>query len=247
MIEIVNLTKKFGKVTAIEDLSLDIKKGELFGIVGPNGAGKTTIVRVLCGALKPTKGGIKVNGYDIVKDPIKVKSNLGYLPEEPSLYERLTATKLLEFFGRLYGVDDLDSRIPQLLKFVGLYERADSKISTFSKGMRQRLAIARTLLNDPPILILDEPTMGLDPGTARSIREFILEQKGKKTILLCTHYMDEAEMLCDRIAILNNGRVAAVGTPADLKNEVARTEGVEGKEPSMEDVFVHFTKDRWIT
>ncbi len=243
MIEIANLSKKFGKVTALDGIGLRIKEGELFSIVGPNGAGKSTIVRILCGALRPSKGTIRVNGYDILRDPIKVKSSIGYLPEEPNLYERLTARELLEFFGNLYGVKDLGERITELLNFVGLTDRADYKISTFSKGMRQRLAIARTLLNDPPFLILDEPTMGLDPGSAKSIREFIYNQKRKKTILLCTHYLDEAEELCDRMAILDHGKIVVVGTPDELKKEVAKAD--YSKDPTLEDVFVYYTSDGW--
>ncbi len=243
MIEIANLSKKFGKVTALDGIDLKIKEGELFGIVGPNGAGKSTIVRILCGALRPSKGTMRVNGYDILHDPIKVKSSIGYLPEEPNLYERLTARELLEFFGNLYDVKDLGERITELLNFVGLTDRADYKISTFSKGMRQRLAIARTLLNDPPFLILDEPTMGLDPGSAKSIREFIYNQKRKKTILLCTHYLDEAEELCDRMAILNYGKIVVVGTPDELKKEVAKAD--YSKDPTLEDVFVYYTSDGW--
>ncbi len=243
MIEIANLSKKFGKVTALDGIDLRIKEGELFGIVGPNGAGKSTIVRILCGALRPSTGTIRVNGYDILHDPIKVKSSIGYLPEEPNLYERLTARALLEFFGNLYDVKDLGERITELLNFVGLTDRADYKISTFSKGMRQRLAIARTLLNDPPFLILDEPTMGLDPGSAKSIREFIYNQKRKKTILLCTHDLDEAEELCDRMAILNYGKIVVVGTPDELKKEVAKAD--YSKDPTLEDVFVYYTSDGW--
>ncbi len=237
MIEIINLTKKYGRFTAVENLNLVINKGELFTIVGPNGAGKTTLVRVLCGSLKPTEGTIKVGGYDITKDPIKAKSILGYLPEEPNLYERLTPGELLAFFAKLYGVKNPERRIKDLLEMVGLRERMDSKISTFSKGMRQRLMIVRSIIHDPEILVLDEPTFGLDPGTAISVRNFVFEQKRKKTILLCTHNMQEAEMLCDRIGVLNNGRLVAVGKPDDLKN-VVKENGVEN--PTLDDVFVHF-------
>lgn len=236
MIEIINLTKKFGRITAVEGLNLTVEEGELFGIIGPNGAGKTTIVRIICGALKPTSGTIRVKGYDIQKNPIEVKSIIGYLAEEPNLYERLTPVKLLRFFGELYGVNS-SQRIEELLRMVDLYDRADSKISTFSKGMRQKLAIARALIHDPEILILDEPTMGLDPGTSRSIRRFIAKQKNDKTILMCTHYLDEAEMLCDRVGILNGGRLAAVGRPKELKDHVREE---TGGEPTLEDVFVHF-------
>ncbi len=237
MIEIINLTKKYGTFTAVEGLNLEINKGELFGIVGPNGAGKTTLIRVMCGSLKPTGGTIKVGGYDVTKNPIEAKSILGYLPEEPNLYERLTPGELLTFFAKLYGVENPDKRIKSLLEMVGLLERRNSKISTFSKGMKQRLMIVRSIIHDPEILVLDEPTFGLDPGTAMSVRNFIQEQKRKKTILICTHNMQEAEMLCDRIGILNNAKLVANGKPAELKNAV-KENGV--KDPTLYDVFVHF-------
>jgi ABC-2 type transport system ATP-binding protein len=239
MIEIINLTKKFGNLTAVDDLNLTVNKGEVFGIIGPNGAGKTTIVRILCGALKPTSGTIIVKGYDVLKDPIRVKSLIGYLTEEPNLYERLTPNKLLKFFGELYEVNSTQ-RIEKLLEMVGLQSRADSKISTFSRGMRERLAIARALLNDPEILVLDEPTMGLDPGTAKAIRRFIANQRGKKTVLLCTHYLEEADILCDRVGIIDNGRLVAIGGPEDLK----KTIHTKNETTTLEDVFVHFVKER---
>jgi|Deesub1362A_J573_1020465.scaffolds.fasta_scaffold00151_5 ABC-2 type transport system ATP-binding protein len=233
MIEIIHLTKKFGDLVAVDDLNLKVNKGELFGIIGPNGAGKTTVVRILCGALRPTSGTIRVMGYDVVEEPIKVKRHIGYLAEEPNLYERMTPFKLLKFFGELYGMNSFE-RIEELLDMVGLLDRAHSKISTFSKGMRERLAIARALLHDPEILVLDEPTMGLDPGTARTIREFIAGQKKHKTILMCTHYLEEAEILCDRIGIMNNGRLVALGTPKELKEKIGTN--------TLEDVFVHFVR-----
>lgn len=233
MIEIENLSKKFGSVTAVKGLSLSVKRGELFGLVGPNGAGKTTVVRILCGALRPSSGTIRVNGLDITSCGEKIKSMIGYLPEEPNLYERMSAKKFLEFFAELYGVNGRN-RADELLGAVGLEDRANSKIATFSKGMRQRLAIARALLHSPEILILDEPTMGLDPASARMLRDFVAEQRGKKTILMCTHYMNEADLLCDRIGILNSGSLAAIGAPEELK----RSAGVE----NLEDAFIHFVK-----
>jgi len=241
MINITNLTKRFGAFTAVEDLNIKIQTGELYGILGPNGAGKTTVVRILCGALRPTKGSITVNGLDILENSLEVKATLGYLPEEPNFYERLGAKELLRFFGRLYGVDN-EERIDELLEMVGLYERADSKISTFSKGMRQRLAIARALLHDPEVVVLDEPTMGLDPESARTMRKFIAEQKGKKTILMCTHYMHEAEELCDRVGIMNKGKLLTEGTSEELKDMV-KAEG-ESKEISLEDVFVRMVRGK---
>ncbi|MEE9593872.1 MAG: ABC transporter ATP-binding protein [Candidatus Hydrothermarchaeales archaeon] len=241
MISITNLTKKFGNLTAVEGLNIEIRKGELYGIIGPNGAGKTTVVRILCGALKPTEGTVKVNDLDMREHPLEIKAMLGYLPEEPNFYERLGARELLKFFARLYDVKHED-RIDELLDMVGLLDRGDSKISTFSKGMRQRLAIARALLHDPEVVILDEPTMGLDPESARSMRNFIADQKGKKTMLMCTHYMNEAEELCDRIGIMDKGKLLAEGTPGELKDMVRGEE--EPAEISLEDVFVRLVRGR---
>ncbi|MGF7117458.1 ATP-binding cassette domain-containing protein [Methanobacterium oryzae] len=222
MINISSLTKSFGKIQALDNLNLDIGKGELLGIIGPNGAGKTTAIRIICGILKPDSGDVVVDGHSVLKDPIKVKSMIGYLPEEPNLYERFKARDLLRYFGELYGVpkDILNDRIEELLDLVGMEKRADHRINTFSKGLRQRVGIARALIHDPPIIIFDEPTMGLDPVTSLAIRGFIDGLKRERTIILCTHYMDEADALCDRVAILNGGKIRDMGTPEYLKSKV---------------------------
>lgn len=222
MISISSLSKYFGKIHALDNLNLEIKKGELLGIIGPNGAGKTTAIRIICGILKPDSGDVIVNGYSVLSDPIKVKSMIGYLPEEPNLYERFKARDLLKYFGELYGVpkDKLNERISELLELVGMEKRADHRINTFSKGLRQRIGIARALIHDPQIIIFDEPTMGLDPATSLAIRGFIEDLKGEKTIVLCTHYMDEADALCDRVAILNSGKIMDMGTPEYLKAKI---------------------------
>ncbi|MDI6724080.1 MAG: ABC transporter ATP-binding protein [Methanobacterium sp.] len=222
MISISSLSKYFGKIHALDNLNLDIKKGELLGIIGPNGAGKTTAIRIICGILKPDSGDVTVGGYSVLSDPIKVKSMIGYLPEEPNLYERFKARDLLKYFGELYGVpkDKLNERISELLELVGMEKRADHRINTFSKGLRQRIGIARALIHDPQIIIFDEPTMGLDPATSLAIRGFIEDLKGEKTIVLCTHYMDEADALCDRVAILNSGKIRDMGTPEYLKAKI---------------------------
>ena len=222
MIKIKSLTKSFGRIKALDNLNLEIKRGELLGIIGPNGAGKTTAIRMACCILKPDFGDIIINGYSIHYDPIKIKSMIGYLPEEPNLYERFKAKDLLKYFAELYGVPnkDIDGRIDELLELVGMTERRNDRINTFSKGLRQRISVARALIHDPDIIILDEPTMGLDPATANSIRTFIMKMKGKKTMILCTHYMEEADSLCDRVAILNNGRIIDVGTPRYLKSKI---------------------------
>jgi len=210
MIEVINLEKRFNDFLALKKINLKISKGECFGLVGPNGAGKTTLLRILCG----------------------VKSMLGYLPEEPNLYERLTARSFLYFFADLYGVGNKEATAEKLLRFFGLYERADDRISAFSKGMRQRLAIARALIHDPEILLLDEPTMGLDPSSAMLLRNYIKKLKGEKTILICTHYMPEAEMLCDRIAIIYSGEIIATGSLEQLRKIV------NNYKASLEEIFI---------
>ncbi len=222
MIKIESLTKSFGRIKALDDLNLEIKRGELLGIIGPNGAGKTTAIRMACCILKPDFGDIKINGLSIHEDPIRIKSMIGYLPEEPNLYERFKAKDLLKYFAELYGVpkNDINERIEYLLELVGMTERKDDRINTFSKGLRQRISVARALVHDPDIIILDEPTMGLDPATANSIRDFVRNLKGKKTMILCTHYMAEADSLCDRVAILNKGKIIDVGTPSYLKSKI---------------------------
>ena len=239
LIRFIDLKKSFGNVVAVDCVNLEIKKGEIFGIAGPNGAGKTTLVRILCTALRPDSGKVLIDGLNVVDDELLVKRLIGYLPEEPNLYERLTARRFLDFFGELYGIERRAERINEVLGMVGLNDRAENQISTFSKGMRHRLSIARAILHDPKILVLDEPTMGLDPAVAIHIRDLVYRMRGDKTVVLCTHYMDEAERLCDRMAILNKGRVAVVDTPLGLKEKASRELGRKG---TLDEAFVHFTK-----
>lgn len=222
MVKIDSLNKSFGRIKALDNLNIGVKKGELLGIIGPNGAGKTTAIRIICCILQPNSGEVTVGGYSIRHDQIKIKSMIGYLPEEPNLYERFKARDLLQYFGELYGVpkNQLDSRIEELLELVGMSKRAEDRINTFSKGLRQRIGIARALIHDPEVIIFDEPTMGLDPATSITIRNFIKELKGDKTVILCTHYMDEADLLCDRVAILNQGKIRDIGTPKSLKEKI---------------------------
>jgi len=222
MIKIDSLNKSFGHIKALNNLNLEIEKGELLGIIGPNGAGKTTTIRIICCILQPNSGEVTVGGYSIHHDQIKIKSMIGYLPEEPNLYERFKARELLRYFGELYGVpkSQINCRIDELLELVGMENRAEDRINTFSKGLRQRIGIARALIHDPDVIIFDEPTMGLDPATSRTIRNFIKNLKGDKTVILCTHYMDEADLLCDRVAILNQGKIRDIGTPKYLKEKI---------------------------
>jgi len=219
MIEFLDVSKFFGDHKALDGASIKIEDGATIGIVGPNGAGKTTLIRLLCGILKPSKGQIIIDGKDLQKHPTEIKKIIGYLPEEPNLYERPKAGELLEYFGLLYGVprEKINQRIDELLTLVGLSDRKDWRVSSFSKGMRQRLAISRALIHDPKIIVFDEPTMGLDPLTSRKIRDFIKTLKKDKTIILCTHYMYEAEQLCDKIAIIDKGKIKAYDTIENLK------------------------------
>ncbi len=224
MIEAKALFKRFGDVSAVKDVSFIANEGEIFGIAGPNGAGKSTIVKMLCTILSPSQGTALINGLDVQKDAEKIRQIVGYLPEEPRVYDYLSGRNFLRFFANVYGVRDADSKIGELLEFVGLLEHSERKIGDYSKGMKQRISIARALVHDPSVLILDEPTMGLDPASARELREKVLGLRNEgKTILICTHYMDEADFLCDKLAILNQGAIAAIGKPEALKAKIAQT------------------------
>ncbi|HVN14771.1 MAG TPA: ABC transporter ATP-binding protein [Anaerolineales bacterium] len=219
------------EVIAVEDISFAIEEGELFGLLGPNGAGKTTTVKMLTTLLIPTSGTATVKGFDVVKQADEVRKRIGFIfGGERGLYWRLSGIDNLRYFASLYGVDPEVSkkRIPYLLDMVGLNGRGDENVGGYSRGMKQRLHVARTLLHDPDILFLDEPTIGLDPVGARDFRNVILNlQSEKKTILLTTHYMFEADALCDRIAVINHGRIIALDTPGGLKQHVADLSVVE--------------------
>lgn len=226
MIDAQNLTKTFGKLTAVDNLSLNIEKGEVFGFLGPNGAGKTTTIRMLACLISPTKGTATVAGFDIQREPLKVRQSVGILTENPSLYERLTAFENMNFFAEAYGINDANerhTRIKELLEFFNLWERRNDKVATFSKGMKQKLAIVRAIVHRPPVLFLDEPTAGLDPESAKEIRDLMaqLSQHEKRTILLCTHHLEDAEKLCRRVLIMNRGRCILVGTPDELREKIS--------------------------
>ncbi|MCI4324968.1 MAG: ABC transporter ATP-binding protein [Thermoplasmata archaeon] len=225
MIEAEGLTRKFGDRTAVEDLTFRVSEGEIFGLLGPNGAGKTTVVRMLACLLAPTRGTAKVGGFDIgnPSDSLKVRNLLGLVPDNPGLYEALTAYQNLDFYGKLFGVPAAPraASIERFLRMLGLWNERDLVVGTFSKGMKQKVAVARALIHDPQVLFLDEPTANLDPESARTVRDFILGLKQeKKTIFLNTHNLDEAQRICDRIAILNT-RLVRVGTPRELEESVS--------------------------
>ncbi len=222
MIQTKGLSRQFGPTVAVESLDLDVREGELVALLGPNGAGKTTTVRILSGLIAPTSGEAKVGGYRIGAESHQVRRIVGLLTETPGLYEKLSAVANLEFFGRLYDVPpaDLRARMRRYLELLGLWERRDEAVGGYSRGMKQKLAIVRALLHDPRVIFLDEPANGLDPESARTVREFITElRRAGRTILLCTHNLDEADRLCDRVAIVK-GRLIDIGTPAELRRRL---------------------------
>lgn len=220
------MTKRFGSLTAVDHLSFKVGEGEILGLLGPNGAGKTTTVRMLACIISPSEGSARVAGYEVSRDSLKIRQMVGILTENPSVYDRLTAYENMDFFAEAYGVSDTQerqNRIRKLLEFFELWERRNGKVATLSKGMKQKLAIARALVHEPPILFLDEPTSGLDPESAKGIRDLTerLSHDEKRTILLCTHRLEDAEKLCNRVMIIRNGRSVIVGTPEELRNKIA--------------------------
>ena len=220
MIRIQNLTKKFGDTLAVDGLTLDVKEGEVFGFLGPNGAGKTTTVRMLTSLIGPTSGSAIVNGYPLGERDIDIRRTVGILTETPGLYDNLSAEYNLGVYAKLYEVSDPDGQVEKYLRMLGLWERRYDAAGTFSKGMKQKLAIARALLHEPIILFLDEPTAGLDPEAARLVRDFIAElSEAGRTIFMCTHNLDEADRLCDRIAVFKT-RLLVVDAPAALRSQL---------------------------
>ena len=210
------VSRKFGRLWAVRDVSLDVHRGELFGLLGPNGAGKTTLFSMLSTQLRPTSGSLWVHGINVEAEPKKVRSIVGIVPQTPAAYEKLTAWENLMLFAELYGISDLPARhrANELLRMVGLAERRHDLVATYSGGMRHRLNIILALIHDPQVVFFDEPTTGLDPIARKGLWEIIrLLKRARKTIILTTHYMQEAEELCDRVAILNRGRIMALGNP----------------------------------
>jgi len=221
LIETENLTRKFGSLTAVENLTLQVNEGEVFGFLGPNAAGKTTTVRMLCCLISKTSGQARIGDFEVdsEEDCLAIRKMVGLLPENVGLYESLSAYKNLDFYGKLYEVpfQKRQENIERLLKLLGIWERKDEAVGNFSKGTKQKIAIARALIHEPQVLFLDEPTANLDPEAAKTVRDFILDlKKEKRTIFMNTHNLDEAGRICDRIAILKT-KLIAIGSPEDLE------------------------------
>jgi ABC-2 type transport system ATP-binding protein len=237
LIELQHLVKRYGDKTAVDDVTLEVHAGEIFGFLGPNGAGKTTTIRVVVGLLQPTSGTVRVGGYDVQTQPLQAKAICGYVPDQPNLYAKLTARELLRFVGDLYGVkrSQVEHRIEELLRLFDLTAAGDDTIDSYSHGMKQKTALAAALMHDPRVLVLDEPTVGLDPKSARLFKDILRQMADRgAAVFLSTHILEIAEHMCDRIGIIDRGRLIAVGTIEELR---ALGKG----ERSLEDIFLSLT------
>jgi ABC-2 type transport system ATP-binding protein len=236
LVVVDRLTKRFGEATAVDGISFAVAPGEIFGFLGPNGAGKTTTIKILTGLLRPTSGRATVGGFDITTHPVDAKRLFGYVPDEPALYPKLTAVEFLNFIGDIYEMDisHKQTRIRELLALFELDADAGGLLESFSHGMRQKVALCAALLHEPKIYFLDEPTVGLDPKSARLLKDIVraLTQAGG-AVMMSTHIMEIAESLCDRVAIIDHGRIAAIGTVAELRE-------LRGRD-TLEEVFLHLT------
>lgn len=238
MIQCESLTKRFGEFTAVDHVSFEVGNGEVFGLLGPNGAGKTTTMRLLSTLLKPTSGTATVAGHDLLREPQKVRASIGVLPEDTGLYDRLTPREHLFYYGRLHRMpeDVLRKRGDELLDIMELKDRANTKVGDFSKGMKQKVALLRAFIHDPPVLLLDEPTAGLDVMSARSIQGFVERfRKEGKAIMISTHNMTEAQKLCDRVAIIDHAKIVAAGTVAELQKRTSQKD--------LESIFVQLVTE----
>jgi ABC-2 type transport system ATP-binding protein len=235
-IHVDNLTKRFGDATAVDSISFEVRAGEIFGFLGPNGAGKTTTIKMLTGLVRPTSGAAWLGGFDIERQPLEAKRIIGYVPDEPNLYGKLTAYEFLQFVGDVYAVDPARrrKRIDELLDLFELADAGTNLIESYSHGMKQKISLCAALLHDPQIYFLDEPTVGLDPKSARILKDIVREvTRSGNTVFMSTHIMEIAQGLCDRVAIIDRGRIAALGTPADLSAMQGRS--------TLEETFLHLT------
>ncbi len=228
MITVESLTKRYATKTAIEGVSFEVKKGEILGFLGPNGAGKTTTMRVITGFMPATEGTVRVDGFEVFEQPIEVRRRIGYLPENPPLYLDMTVAGYLRFVAKIKGVakDKLDNEVGRVMERVNVTDVKDRIIAKLSKGYKQRVGLAQALLNDPPVLILDEPTIGLDPKQILEVRELIKELAGNHTVVLSTHILPEVEQTCHRVIIIDRGKIVAVDTPQNLRFQLQGAERV---------------------
>lgn len=240
MIEMQSCTKKYGELIAVNNLTLKVERGEIFGLLGPNGAGKSTTIKMMVGLINPDSGAIKIGGYDITQDPVNAKRILAYIPEKSYIYDKLTAWEYLTFISGLYNLDKatFTNNAVEHLKIFGLYEWKDEIIGNFSLGMKQRLLLTSSFMRNPKVLILDEPHNGLDPKGVRILKDILFKLRNEgMTILLSTHIIAIAEQICDKIAIMNKGAIAAQGTNEDLKHYA------KSSDKTLEDIFLRLTSD----
>ncbi len=241
-----NLTKTFGNLVAVDNLNLSVASGELFGFLGPNGAGKTTSIKLMTGLLKPTAGTALIGGFDIQRQPLEARRVFGYIPDNPFLYEKLTGREYLQFMADLYEVPKAGriERTNDLLALFELQDKGGELIQGYSRGMRQKIAMAGALIHNPQVILLDEPTVGLDPKGARTLRDILKElcRRGV-AVLISTHILGTAEQMCDRVAIVNRGKIIAQGTVAELRALAAQTAPAAPTDQSLEDIFLQLTGD----
>lgn len=238
MISLSALTKKYGQFTAVDRLDLEVPRGELFGFLGPNGAGKTTTLRMIAGILQPTSGSVRLAGYDVAREAMSAKSRLGFIPDRPYIYEKLTGIEFLRFVAGLYGITgrELDHRISELLELFDLTDWGDSVVESYSHGMRQKLIISSAFVHKPEVIIVDEPMVGLDPKAARILKDLFREYVRRgNTIMMSTHTLEVAQSLCDRIAIIQAGKIRAMGTMEELRKEAI------GGTAGLEEIFLRLT------
>jgi len=239
VIRLDGLTKRYGGFTAVDAIDLSVDAGVIFGLLGPNGAGKTTTLRMIAGILEPDGGSVTIDGYDIVREPREARSRLGFVPDRPFVYEKLTGTELLRFTAGLYGLEgpDVEARIDELLELWDLAPWRDQLIESYSHGMRQKIIISSALVHRPRVLVVDEPMVGLDPRSARLLKDLLRSYAdGGGTALVSTHTLELAETLCDRLAVVDRGRIVAQGTMDDLRRAVAADEA------GLEEVFLRITR-----
>lgn len=241
MIRAIALSKTYGNNQAVKNLNLDVRAGEVFGFLGPNGAGKTTTIKMLVGMLTPTSGRAEICGIDVSKHPVEAKSLIGYVPDSPDVYERLSAREFLRFVGDIRRIErsKCEARISELLSLFDLEDRADDWLGSYSHGMKQKVCIAQALLGEPRVMFLDEPTVGLDPKSARLVKEILRRFASKGgTVFLSTHILEIAERMCDRVGIIQQGSLVVVGTVDELRSKAL---GAAGREVSLEDLFLKLT------